>query len=306
MVSALAPWQFPMRPIADRPAHCFPVARLKTEIVCRPYWAQGGHEMRHQIVSIEWESEKTMTLESPAAFSDESVGARVVVELNKRVANVVEEFQASALGQLLTEPDSSVSLLTATIREIYWEIHCYQPFTTKAGFSMIGGASPEDRKIMRILLLHKWEEVEHRVWALNGYKALGGDQSRIGKEGEMTSPGAFAVAAVWERLARIIHPLAYVGAEYLFEDLTARLAKVATESLQKRALSQEGIRFIVDHASEDERHSQLLRKLIEEVCAIKPTLGRQILFAFDCFRQVYPMPLWLASYARAKRGVSTF
>jgi hypothetical protein len=246
-----------------------------------------------------------MTLESAAVVSDESVGARVVAELNKRVANVVEEFQASALGQLLAEPDSSVSLLTATIREIYWEIHCYQPFTTKAGFSMIGGASPEDRKVMRTLLLHKWEEVEHRVWALNGYKALGGDQSRIGRESEMTSPGAFAVAAVWERLASTIHPLAYVGAEYLFEDLTARLAKLATERLQNRILSQEGIRFIVDHASEDEKHSQLLKRLIEEICRTHSMLGRQILFAFDCFRHVYPMPLWLASYARAKQGLST-
>lgn len=246
-----------------------------------------------------------MSLEGPALVSDESVGTQVVAELNRRVADVVEEFQSSALGRLLAGPDSSVGLLTATIREIYWEIHCYQPFTTKAGFSMIGGADPEDRKVMRTLLLHKWEEVEHRVWALDGYKALGGDQSRIGKECEMTSPGAFAVAAVWERLADTIHPLAYVGAEYLFEDLTARLAKQATESLQKRGLAREGIRFIVDHASEDERHSQLLKRLIKEMCTIKPALKPQILFAFDCFRYVYPMPLWLASYARAKEDLST-
>jgi hypothetical protein len=246
-----------------------------------------------------------MTLESLAVVSDKPIGTQVVAELNHRVANVVEEFQSSALGQLLVDPHSSVGLLTATIREIYWEIHCYQPSTTKAGFSMIGGADPEDRKVMRTLLLHKWEEVEHRVWALDGYKALGGDQSLIGKESEMTSPGAFAVAAVWERLARTIHPLAYVGAEYLFEDVTARLAKLAKESLQKRGLTQEGIRFIVDHASEDERHSQLLRRLIEEICTIKPALERQILFAFDCFRYVYPMPLWLASYARAKQELST-
>jgi|SRR5437899_3274187 len=246
-----------------------------------------------------------MSLESPVLVSGESVGTQVIAELNRRVAEVVEEFQSSALGQLLAEPDSSIDLLKATIREIYWEIHCYQPFTTKAGFSLIGGADPEDRKVMRTLLLHKWEEVEHRVWALDGYKALGGDQSRIGKECEMTSPGAFAVAAVWERLARTAHPLAYVGAEYLFEDLTARLAKLATESLQKRGLARDGIRFIVDHASEDERHSQLLRKLIEEVCTVKPALEHQVLFAFDCFRYVYPMPLWLASYARAKQGLST-
>jgi hypothetical protein len=242
-----------------------------------------------------------MLLESAPVVSDETVGIRVVAELDQRVANVVKEFQASALGQLLAEPNSSASLLAATIREIYWEIHCYQPFTTKAGFSLIGGANPEDRKVMRTLLLHKWEEVEHRVWALEGYKSLGGDQSRIGREGELTSPGAFAVAAVWERLARTVHPLAYVGAEYLFEDLTARLAKLATESLSTRDLSQQGLRFIVDHASEDEKHSQLLKKLIQDILRSHPSLGSQIMFAFDCFRQVYPMPLWLASYARAKQ-----
>jgi hypothetical protein len=246
-----------------------------------------------------------MLAESVAVVSDESVGMRVVAELDQRVANVLKEFQASALGQLLAEPDSSVDLLVATIREIYWEIHCYQPFTTKAGFSMIGGADPEDRKTMRTLLLHKWEEVEHRVWALDGYKALHGDQSRIGSEGELTSPGAFAVAAVWERLARTVHPLAYVGAEYLFEDLTARLAKLATESLSNRGLSQQGLRFIVDHATEDEKHSQLLKKLIGEIGRSRPALGTQIVFAFDCFRQVYPMPLWLASYTRAKEGLLT-
>ena len=231
----------------------------------------------------------------------EMVRPRIAAELDRRIASVVGEFQASPLGELMAMPDSPVSLIAATIREIYWEIHCYQPFTTRAGFALIGAAQPEDRKVMRILLLHKWEEVEHRVWALDGYKALGGDQSRIGKEAEFTSPGAFAVAAVWERLAREVHPLAYLGAEYLFEDLTARLAKLFSVNLSKRGLSEKGIRFIVDHATEDEKHSQLLKTLIGEVEQHHPELESQILFAFDCFHQVYPMPLWLASYDRARR-----
>jgi len=247
---------------------------------------------------------KPMTNEVLPLALEKSVGTRVIAQLDQRVADVVNEFQISALGQLLAEPDSSADLLAATIREIYWEIHCYQPFTTKAGFSMIGAADPEDRKVMRVLLLHKWEEVEHRVWALDGYKALGGDQSRLGRETELTSPGAFAVAAVWERLARAVHPLAYVGAEYLFEDLTARLAKLVTERLSKRGLSLQGLRFIVDHALEDERHSQLLKRLIDHVVQRHPELASQILFAFDCFHQVYPMPLWLAAYGRAKNALS--
>ena len=244
--------------------------------------------------------------EDDVAFDvEESIGTRIIVELDHRVAGVVKEFQSSPLGQLLVEPDSSTSLIAAIIREIYWEIHCYQPFTTKSGFAMIGAAEPADRKVMRTLLLHKWEEVEHRVWALDGYKALGGDLFRIGRESELMSPGAFAVAAVWERLSRAVHPLAYVGAEYLFEDLTARLTKVATVSLSKRGLSQQGLRFIVDHATEDEKHSQLLKRLIEDIALSHPGLESQILFAFDCFHQVYPMPLWLASYARAKQSLLT-
>jgi pyrroloquinoline quinone (PQQ) biosynthesis protein C len=148
---------------------------------------------------------------------------------------------------------------------------------------------PDERTIMRALLMHKWEEVEHRVWPLDGYKSLGGDQSRIGREAEFTSPGAFAVAAVWERLARLVNPLAYLGAEYLFEDLTARLTKLVNEKMSKRGFPTQGMRFLVDHATEDEKHSNLLRKLIHDVVQRHPELAPQMLFAFDCFQHVYPI-----------------
>jgi hypothetical protein len=88
---------------------------------------------------------------------------RTVAELDRRVASLVDEFTDSPIGKLVTALESPIELVTATVREIYWEIHCYQPCTTRAGFTMISGLPPEERKIMRILLLHKWEEVEHRV-----------------------------------------------------------------------------------------------------------------------------------------------
>jgi hypothetical protein len=230
---------------------------------------------------------------------------RTVAELDRRVASLVDEFTDSPIGKLVTALESPIELVTATVREIYWEIHCYQPSTTRAGFTMISGLPPEERKIMRILLLHKWEEVEHRVWALNGYLALGGDRSRIGRENEFMSTGAFAVAAVWDLLAQKLEPLSYLGAEYLFEDLTARLSKMVTQSLSGRGLPQQGMRFIVDHATEDERHSRLLKKLINEVEGQRPESVSQMLFAFDCFRHVYPLPLWMGSYARALASVGS-
>jgi Iron-containing redox enzyme len=239
-------------------------------------------------------------LAESVAFDVEQPEITILAELNRRVDEVVEEFQASAISRLVVSSDAA--LIAATFREIYWEIHCYQPLTTKAGFAMIGAVGPLERKVMRILLLHKWEEVEHSVWALDGYKALGGDQSRIGREAEFTSPGAFAVAAVWERLARMVNPLAYLGAEYLFEDLTARLTKLVTGNLADRGFPKQGMRFVIDHATEDEKHSNLLAKLIRDVVQRRPELAPEILFAFDCFKHVYPMPLWLASLARAQAG----
>lgn len=35
---------------------------------------------------------------------EESVGTRIIAELDKRVAGVIKEFQDSPLGQLLVEP----------------------------------------------------------------------------------------------------------------------------------------------------------------------------------------------------------
>ncbi len=232
-----------------------------------------------------------------------SLGNCLIQALNARVDEVLGEFHDSPLGILIRDSASPRALVAATIREIYWEIHCYQPATTKAGFVLIGAMNPRERKIMKALLLHKWEEVEHRVWALDGYIALGGDRARIGQEDQNCSPGAFAVAAVWERLASTIDPLAYLGAEYLFEDLTAKLTRIVTASLGHRGLAPQGMQFIVDHASEDERHSAMLQKLLLEVHECHPEKREQILFAFDCFRHVYPMPLWMASYERAKRAI---
>jgi len=235
---------------------------------------------------------------------DRTFGNRTLIALDCRIESIVHEFKASAVWRTLIDPCTPAEHVLSILREVYWEVHCYHPWTTYAGFAMLGRINPDELRVMRTLLLHKWDEVEHRVWALDGYKAFGGDPQRIGREAEFMSPGAFAVAAVWERLAIQIDPLAYLGAEYLFEDLTARLAKDAVAALRSRTLSAEGMRFIVDHAEEDIKHSALLKRLISEVSARKPELHAQVLYAFDCFQHVYPMPLWNGSYERAMRGAT--
>jgi hypothetical protein len=234
---------------------------------------------------------------SVAQDVDISAGYECARLLDERIVAVVNEVKSSPVWEVICSPGSD--LIRALIREVYWEVHCYHPSTTKTGFAMLGRIDPSEIKVLRNLLLHKWEEVEHRVWALDGYLALGGDLNRIGRENQFMSPGAFAVAAVWERLSNCLPALSYLGAEYLFEDLTAKLASTVINKVKDRKLPVKGMQFITDHATEDERHSTLLKKLVIEIVARYPELQPDILYAFDCFRQVYPMPLWLGSYRRA-------
>jgi len=227
-----------------------------------------------------------------------------IAALDTRIQRIIQHFKQSQTWATLIAPHSTIDQIHAVLREVYWEIHCYQPWTTQAGFAMLGRIGPDELKVMRTLLLHKWDEVEHRTWALDGYKAFGGNPQQIGCESDFMSPGAFAVAAVWERLATQVEPLAYLGAEYLFEDLTSHLTRDLTAALSTRSLSKVGMRFIVDHATEDVKHSALLKRLISEVTTRKPELHAQILYAFDCFQHVYPMLLWNGSYERALRGAA--
>jgi hypothetical protein len=227
-----------------------------------------------------------------------SDGQELLEQLNRRLERDVVRFRESHVWRVLSSAASSTQLLSAVLRELYWEIHCYQPFTTKAGFAMIGGADVVDRKRMRTMLLHKWEEVEHRQWALDCYLALGGDPRR-GAALPMSAQ-SFAVCAVWERMSARCGALSYVGAEYLFEALTARLTPIVADVLAKRGFGGEALQFITEHAVEDQKHQQLFAKLIVEIGNAHPEGSAEILYCYDCFNAVYPMPVWEACVARAE------
>jgi hypothetical protein len=229
----------------------------------------------------------------------------VVGYLDERVGSVLEEFKRSQIWETVRNPSTPRAMVAAIVREIYFEVCCYQPQTTRAGFLMIGSIHNSERKLMKSMLLHKWEEVEHVQWAERGYLALGGDAARlreINQSGARITPHAFAVAAVWDRLAREVEPAAYIGAEYLFESLTAEVTKLVMPQLSQLGFAADGLYFITEHATEDVKHANLFRHLADELCGRRPELIEPILYAFDCFRAVYPMPIWLAAFERATGG----
>ena len=51
---------------------------------------------------------------------------------------------------------------------------------------------------------------------------------------------------------------------------------------------------------EDVKHANLVHFLISEISTAYPTSVKSIRHGFNCFRAVYPIPLWRAAFRRAK------
>ncbi len=217
--------------------------------------------------------------------------------LDARVGEIFEEIVAWRGWRLVTDRSADPHAFRAVVREIFRAVHMYQRHTTEAGFRMIGRLPKGEVKLLQVVSHHKAEEAEHGLWALEDFVTLGGDRRQA--LGEPPSPATFAVAAVWWRMADVEDPFGYFGAEYLFENLTLRVATAFLEKLHQRGLSTSGLRFIVEHATEDEKHSNLFRHLIKDTVSRFPDTVPAMLRCFDYFRAVYPLPVWDEAYERA-------
>jgi hypothetical protein len=147
-------------------------------------------------------------------YSDEA--HKTFRELDARVEKVFLQIKEWRGWKFLHDPNTPREDIVRFIREIFRSVVMYQAHTTEAGFHMFGRLPKGDVRLIQALCGHKAEEAEHGIWAAEDHQKLGG-QSQIPKP----SPATFAVAAVWWRMAMLEEPLGYLGAEYLFEELTA-------------------------------------------------------------------------------------
>jgi hypothetical protein len=69
--------------------------------------------------------------------------------------------------------------------------------------------------------------------------------------------------------------------------------------IETRGLRNEGLRFVVEHATEDVKHATLIRHLILDVATRHPGSAAAMLRCFDYFNAVYPLPVWDEAYRRA-------
>lgn len=218
-----------------------------------------------------------------------------LAQLDAMVTDVEREVRAWRGWQLLENP-SRHSELRLVLREILHAVHMYQGQTTEAGFRMIGRLPKSEVRLMQVLSHHKAEEAEHGLWAWDDYLAMGGNPAL---HGASPTPAAFAVAAVWDRMADRCDPFGYIGAEYLFENLTERLTKAIAASPCAGVAFAKGTHFLSDHVTEDVRHANLFRHLIKHVLTERPDAIGPMTQCLSLFRQVYPIPLWDEALVRA-------
>ncbi len=236
----------------------------------------------------------THPLAARPAYSDHA--RTTLAALDARLDAVHAHVLASRPWAVLVGADSDPRLVRAFLGEVMHAVHQYQPLTTEAGFTMLGRLPKHEEKLLTSLLLHKAEEATHAAWARRDMALLGTAARRAD---EAMSPTTFAVAAVWHLLAQQEEPFGYLGAEYLFEALTLRVAAAAMQAASRAAIPASSIGFIVDHATEDVKHTNLLTHWILDIVTRYPASAASMLRAFDRFAAVYPLPVWSEAFQRA-------
>src|SRR5437016_2920980 len=94
-------------------------------------------------------------------------------------------------------------------------------------------------------------------------------------------------------------PFAYLGALYPFEGLTPIVCNAVREALLKNGFPQQALEFIDFHATEDIKHTNLVRKLLKYAVKTYPRAADSITTGLEYFLAVYPLPVWVTAYRRA-------
>lgn len=220
----------------------------------------------------------------------------VIAALKSGLDVLVAELESAPFYQAITSPNADSRLVNDTFKHVFLSIYLYQPHVTEATFTAVGRMPKQSEQLIKDMILQQVEEVEHADMALRDYLRLGGDKALA--EGEMF-PECAAVAAVCHFLGEHCPPASYLGFMFIFEALTPIMATRAQTLMDRAEYKQEAREFIDLHATEDIRHTDMLIGVIEDLLKIDPSVDKAILFGFNVFKNVYPIPVWAAAHARA-------
>jgi len=223
--------------------------------------------------------------------------------LDSRIDQLLSRIQQEEMWQAVTSPKANDDLVQRLMREIYLEIYWYQEDVIEATIHVIGQMPRSlSEKTIKLMLFHQAEEWDHGDMALRDYVNAGGSETFA--RTSRSSPSAMAVAAYWTMLAKKRDPFAYLGALYLFEGLTPLVTGLAKSHLKRKGMSDSTLEYVQFHSTEDLKHQQMVKKLINDVAGSYPNAAKSMLHGYDCFEFVYPLPAWRSAWQRALEGGS--
>lgn len=200
----------------------------------------------------------------------------------------------------LTNPKAKPEFIRALMREVYLEIASYQPHVIEAAICSIG-QMPRSMpvRMIKAMLRHQAEEFDHGEMAVRDYIALGGEEDFVRNQLRISN-ASFAVSAVWWMITKLRDPFAYLGALYPFEGLTPIISARVKAILAGKEYPADALEYIEFHSTEDIKHANLIKALIEETVRRYPEAEQSIKEGIDRFLAVYPVPVWNTAYERAK------
>lgn len=229
----------------------------------------------------------------------------IIEHLDGRIGDVLQEIEASQIWASLTSPTATPNFIRAVMREVYLEIVSYQPHVIEAAIASIG-QMPRSMpvRMVKAMLRHQAEEFDHGEMALRDYVALGGNEE-YARNNLQISDASFAVSAVWWMITKLRDPFAYLGALYPFEGLTPIISARVKTVLAAKSYPADALEYIEFHSTEDIKHSNLVKALIEETVQRYPEAEQSIRDGLERFLAVYPMPVWNTAFERAQKSLSS-
>ena len=224
----------------------------------------------------------------------------IITWLENRIGLLMERIQKEKFWQVVMDPATPPTLVQAIMKEIYLEIVGYQPHVIEAAIASIAQMPRSmDVRLVRSMLFHQADEFDHGEMALRDYVGLGGNEQEA--RNHRMSPPSFAVAGMWWMITHQRDPFAYIGALYLFEGLTPTVTGLVKERLRQKGMAENTLEYVEFHSTEDIKHANLVNHMISEAVRKFPGTEESVKYGYECFEEVYPLPVWRCAYERAIR-----
>ena len=235
-------------------------------------------------------------------LAEPETSASLADRLDRRIQTILGEVEKSETYRVVADPRTDPRLVAAIVRWYLLEVFSFGPHVTEATFTAIGRMPKNRPDLMKPMILHDLEEVDHGEMALQDYLKLGGDE-HFARTRRLT-PASLVMAATCRMIAERENPFCYLGYMYFFEALTPFLTERAQKLLAAKGFPLNARYFIDYHAQEDVSHARQLRDLLDQVVRDYPEAGAAIEYGFECFAAVYPLPIWTAALENARKELA--